>query len=587
MGALDYIGTRHPASQKWDEVRDYMATHIHGKPPERILKNRRPLESQDPYAFNYRIDNFYPHTKEPFNLAINSIIESAEALDVSFENLEADTEKFIKDYKIKVASTQYSLSEYATNYLGRQIEVDPNAVLVVIPKHPQKEFKPDYREELINFNDITNRLVDLEIKLVSSEDVYYVDQSEVLFVGGDYLTGKDKEGGDVTHPYYWLISKEETRLVIPSEKDKEIEYNVYPYYNNELDIEPFVVIGANETVETVKVSEKYKSKEIEVRFYDSNLSGAVAFANEAIGVKSDLNIVRARFTYPHVGMRMKRCGAGCNPIMEMGGRSGFPNDSGGYDICTNCSGTGQVQPDTTPLGMFILGEDDFDSDGNTKPFVQYISPPPESAAHLQDAYDNEFGQMKMALYILDQNMTGQSGVSKMYDYRQKTTRDTNAVKNIYRNIEVMFNAIQGFFRQEQNVEVIYPTDFGVQTSEEIIQEITESKDAPSTYKAKLTTKLFLKRFGNTPVNRKIIRFLEVYDKLYGYAPDMVVRAKGLFGSDYTSRDIYIHDKGFSILQMIAEDNENFLEMTTADVKAAFDELVDSLNPVTVQSEPLV
>ena len=59
-----------------------MSTHIEGVCPLHIYVNRRPLESQNPYAIEYRVNNYQPLTKDAFDRALNGIIENCQAADI-------------------------------------------------------------------------------------------------------------------------------------------------------------------------------------------------------------------------------------------------------------------------------------------------------------------------------------------------------------------------------------------------------------------------------------------------------------------------------------------------------------------------
>jgi len=47
-----------PLKQRWAEIVQTMSTHMEGVCPLHIYVNRRPIESQNTYAIEYRVNNY-------------------------------------------------------------------------------------------------------------------------------------------------------------------------------------------------------------------------------------------------------------------------------------------------------------------------------------------------------------------------------------------------------------------------------------------------------------------------------------------------------------------------------------------------
>lgn len=578
MSVLNNILERQREHEKWHEVKEIMATHMYGSPPKTILKKRRPLESQNDYALDYRLENFQPFTKEPFNLALSEIVESADQLSYEVINIDTTTEDYVKNATIRVSCKDFNLKDYSVKYLGEKAEADPNGIAVTLPIHPTQKLIPDYREELPNFNlkEVKAQSVILEYKYVPSDLIYGINEEEVLFYAGEWIYDIDKNNKELHKPYFWLIDKHLISLVTPKKVGKDIIYVVVPYY------------GLSEFNESGQVTKEYfKHAPFHVlghnlvlvddlAYYESNFAGAVPYFNKAIGIESDLDVSTTKFTYPREFSFYDICNAGCSYDPDFGYHGFISEDGDSCTKCAKCNGTGLMKPHTSPLGTTLLPrEDAFDSNGEFKDPYLFRQPPIDGVKYMDEATFKWLEMGYNALYITRQNMTNQSGESKSYDYRQKISNRTKGVKNIFRLLQCLLNDTQAYLRGEQNIIIELPSDFQVKTAEDITSELVESEETPTTYKSRITSELFLKRFGNNAVNRRIIKFLSKYDVFYGYTNQDIINARGLNGNAYTFRDTVVHDKGFDILLEIAED-KSIINMKDEQLKPLFDNEINLL-----------
>ena len=93
---------------------------LNGVCPIHLYVNRRPLESNNTYALEYRVNNFQPLTKDPFDRAINGIIEICNSANIQ---INANDIILKGDYKIK----GIDVYNYCTSDLIRAREIDPNS----------------------------------------------------------------------------------------------------------------------------------------------------------------------------------------------------------------------------------------------------------------------------------------------------------------------------------------------------------------------------------------------------------------------------------------------------------------------------
>ena len=583
MLITDYISDRQLASKKWKEVASTMATHIYGKPPKTLFINRRPLESQNSYALDYRLANFQPITRASFNTAISNIIEVANHIFVGELNVDERTENFISDFEIEIAGKTFDFDEFIIDFVGKQVEGDPNSAIVAYPVHNTTEFIPSYDAELPDFNDQINESVNLEIRTVPSKDIHYVTDKDILFYMGEWKVS-DEKGESKYEPYFFHLNKDYTNVIYPVETADGIEYSIYQMYANELTSAPFRIIGHN-------VSFDVMDGEM-IKFYESTYNGAVAIMNEVLVVKSDSGICDTRFTYPQTIVQFQACNnTACVTCVDedskfCGLKVNYTDDED-CSLCSTCNGTGKIAPDTTPLGSHIYVKADlFDDEGRFIPPITYITPPLQTTEYLDSKWRADFELGRKALFLLNQNMTNQSGVSKSYDIKEKVSTIKGAVNNIYAIKQKMMNVIQEFLQGDGNIEFIMPQDYNIRTSSDITEELKEAKDTTSVYKAELTKDLLLKKLGASAEVRKMVLFLEKIDKLFGYNQEQVVSAKAIYGNALTVRDQLIHDKGLAILQEIQrsfEDPADFLGLSDEELMERFDTILTTFLPVEVQN----
>lgn len=581
MELKKYIQEEPIAKSKWIEVKEIMATHLMGKAPESLFKTRRPLESTNEFALDYRIENFQPITMQSFSTAVSGIIETAGHVYFSVENMDSNTQEFVDNRVQKVGGKSYNLYDYYIKYVGKMVELDPNAVIVYYPIHPNEELIARYDAELPNFDNIQNQFIDIGIKVVSSRKINKLDSDEIVFYQGEWLY-KVKDKKEYYKPYYYKLTKEKTSLIIPVVKGNSWDYTEVDYYLNDLEKVPFDNIGNNQVL--AEIDDEY------IEYYMSTFSGAVAIGNKMLGIDSDSGIVDTRFTYPEKYQGMDRCpnSACIRCTDDTKFKDLFVNydSNGDCSTCSTCGGTGLVAPDTSPLGTHFVAKTDIINDNGTfQPLTAFVTPPLESPQYLAERVETLFHKMEDALFITRQNMTNQSGESKSYDVRQKVTVITGAVKNIFSIIENGLNTIQGYLRGSQDIEIKLPPNFNIKTSQDITLELKDSKNTSSLYKSELTKELILQKWGNTEETRKLVNFLQLNDKFFGMDVDDIIKLKAIYGNSITPKDQIIHDKGLNVLKDISTKND-VLSLSDERLLELFNNEIDRLSPIIKPISPI-
>jgi type III secretion system FlhB-like substrate exporter len=562
-----------PVKAKWRGVYDIMAVHTQNKIPTKIFEERRPEESKNAAALKYRCDNYRPVTNDEFGKAISDYLEIANNLDCKIV-MRPELQDYLSKLYIPDNLNYIPVRDFVINKGGAYRQTDSNAVFVVLPKHPTDEFVPSYQYELPNFDNIINTQIDVDVRMISHASIIYASIDSLLFRGGSYEMSNGKHEG-----YYWGVTKDQTWVIVPEfRKEKGSEKIVWvakPYYANKLTQAPFVVLGGEMVMETDEHGNI-------LEYYIPDFAGAAAWGDMALAQMGDLQISEQRFSWPrHWRIRID-CDNHC--IRNISDNRYYVIDSTNKEvICPRCKGDGHLV-DTTPLGSTLIKKGDtlFGDDGRFQQPEGFITPPAEILKHSADRTSYYYHNMQRSLCLSDQNMTNQSGESKRYDIMTKVAMNTRIVMGIYQNLTEVYSIIDQYIGGDGVVKVIYPDDFNIQNANDILFEITEAKKSnlPYILLVELTKKYMLKKFGNTPANRKIFDFLAIYDKLFAYGLEDMQKAKAIFGSDITQADIMKHSMAYSLLQRAFVEDESLLDKSFAELALMIDTELSQLTTIT-------
>ena len=545
---------RPPALTKWQEVYNIMSVHTQGALPIQIFKDRRPLESENKQAFNFRSNNYRAITKNEFDKAIADYTTTALNLDAVVDYGTNDDLKAYEDtLKLNNTYTSFSLKEWIIKRVGWYKQTDPNAVVVVLPKHISETFVPNYLFDLPDFNNIINQKIDIDIRLIGYADIVDISNDYLVFKGGDYQVNDSK-----SYPYYFGIDKEQTILFIPKITDNKLSYESHIYYNNNLTNAPFYVIGS-----------RYVLDADGSEYFISDYHGAAGWGDLAIGQGSDLRICEIRFVYP----RHWRVKVPCDNVMEGGCHLDTSLNrhvtSDGH-TCGRCSGTGYIM-DTTPTGTLMVskGGDFLDEQGKFTVPEGFITPDTSILQHSANREAYYFDMMLNALCVSKQNMTNQSGESKRYDSQQRVDLVSGILFDLFKLYENILNSIAEYRGGSNDVNISLPEDLDIKNSADYIVEIAQAKSsgAPYLILVELTKRYLLKNFGASAVNEFVINELAKIDKIFAYGSSELVQAKASLGSDLTNEDIILHHQGFQIMIDLFNEGKITKDSSTDEINA--------------------
>jgi hypothetical protein len=556
-----------PMYEKHKEVYNTMSVYFQSKSPEHIFKQRRPLESKDNVTLEHRKENHRNFLKDAFDLTLVKCIETAQGVDYKSDFTESEFKKYIENYKITKNSITLTLDEYLTNNLFKYSENDPNSFVVVMPKHPTEtinpvgNISPDEITQLPNFNNITNKNIEMELIIVPFKDVLFVDNNRLIFKGGTW------ELENKSHNYYFEVSKDYTIIWIPKYSDRVIEYNSYIYYNNNLSENPFIPTKNNYII--------YDHEGLEFQYNVSHLFSATYLADMIYGQQSDLQVTAIRHVYP-IKTQVK---TNCENIIGYEMKNGVHCSSDTGLTCSTCSGKG-YRIDETPYGT-ILVDNKIGVEGELRGLnaVAYTSPDTAPMTFNKELIKEYKDELYNLLGITTQNNTNASAESKRMDMQQRVSRITIIVKDILRVKESVYRVMENFFtRKDPTFKLVYDGGFDVQNDEDISIELEYAKKNgyPIELRREILKRLYLKKNGKTADNEFIIDFLINNDILFGYDLDEVQKQVAIFGSLIGDKQILVHNLGERILKEIIKkkDSTEALELET--ITTEFNSRIDDL-----------
>ena len=481
-----------PLHQRWAEIVQIMDTHINGVCPLHIYINRRPLESQNPYAIEYRVNNFQPLTKDPFDKFINGVIDVCRNANIQVN---------ISESILNLNSTinQLPILDFCNSDLVRIRENDPNAVIVVMPLIEKVE--TDY-VSIVGVDIVVVMTKDIIKKGDNYIEFYYdtVDENKLIVEinNGQYiLKVKDKKGKESTFPIVSLLPKK-----------------------------PYIDISDNIVYEG-----KYKLR-IPYSF------GASAWGDKFYGQESDFSIQATRYTYLKEIRAKERCDE--VGVIFQNGKHCYTNG----DLCQRCGGSGFVKDDS-PLGTIYVDYSKLNSEERAVPqVIQWAEPPQTALTSSKDITNEYFDRMTEALGLLKQNYTNQSGVSKEFDWKEKLSTiskifndNIRVAKEIYQHIEYLI-----IDEEVQTSTITLVGELGYSDLDSLLEKLTEAKKnmSPASIIIGLIDQIYRKTLPSEYADF-IIKVAKKYNKLYIYGLDEVTMAKAQLGNSVTEKDIVVNN----------------------------------------------
>lgn len=509
-----------PLHQRWAEICQTMATHIDGICPLHIYVNRRPLESENTYALDYRINNFTPLTKDAFDRSINSIIEYCLSANIGSNIPELITNN---DYKIKGKEVYF----FCQSDLVRLREKDPNAVIVVIP----------------SINKIDENSVS-----INNVNILFVPSSDIL----------DKTETSIS----FIVSKTKDKEVRLSIVDGQYTAKVSIDGGNFVDY-PLVSLAPRKPYIDISSNIVYEGK---YKLALPYMYGASAWGDKFYGQESDFSVQATRYTYLKEIRAKERCDEAGAIFKENGLHCYADNDM----TCRKCGGTGYVKDDS-PLGTIYVDYSKLNAEDRAFPqVIQWAEPPQAALTSSKEIVSDYFEKMCEALGLIKQNYTNQSGVSKAFDFKDKISTiykifndNINVAQDIYRFIE--------YFLIDETVqysELYLIGEIGTSTMADLLNELDLARkgNAPTFIISSILDKIYLKSLPPN-IAERVLSVAKQFDKLYIYSTNDITMLRAQFGTQLTEYDLIVHN---TIIEKVKEVISNNHYITD-------DELINELN----------
>lgn len=526
-----------PLKQRWAEIVQQMDTHINGVCPLHIFWNRRPLESEQPFAIEYRVNNFHPVTKQSFDRAISGIQEvCAEA------NIEVKIPDVIKNYELTIKDRDAFI--FCIMDLVRVRENDANAVAVVIPL---VEMIDEQTVSISGVNPI----------IVASKDIEKIAKNYIKFIGGQVKI-KDKD-----YNYFYIIDNGQYSLEYPMLVGDKVELQMFPIVLIDPKVSAYEYISDNVVYEG-----KYTLRM-------PYLYGAAAWGDKFYANDTDLNIQETRNTYIKEIRAKEKC-------QEVGyildPKTGRHIDSSTGKDCPHCKGRGYVKDDS-PLHTIFIDFDRLTSEGKTIPeAIRYVEPPQAALTNAQTRVDTYYERMCEALGLIRQNFTNQSGISKEFDYKQQLSLIYKILNDNIRVLRYIYRASEQFLNLggEITSDVYLVGEIGKASIEELLAKLKQAKDnqSPPHVIMTLVDQIYQKSLSQD-VSDLIIDIAKKYDKLYIYGQDEIVNARAQLGNAIGVREVTIHN---TVIDVLKEYLEETAETDHDKIIAYLDEYYNQLVP---------
>lgn len=530
------LGIKDPLKQRWAEIVQTMDTHIQGVCPLHIYIDRRPLESKDPYAIEYRVNNFRPITKEAFDRTISGMIEV-----ISEATIELKLPDSIKSERLELKDKD--VYEFCMNDLIKVRENDPNAVIVVMPKVSEVD------ENLVMIDGVT-------VHLVRSSEIDRISKDDIRFVGGEV------EVGDKKKKFYVNIKEGKYWLEVPREDDK---YDVVPIIEIASKTPPYIWISDNIVYEG-----KYT---LRIPY----LFGSAAWGDKYYGNESDVTIQEARYTYA----KEIRAKEKCNEIGYIADpNTGRHINAVTGDTCPKCLGTNYVKDDS-PFSVTYVDYQRLADEGKTIPTpIQYAEPPQAALTNAQARVDVYYERMCESLGLLKQNLTNQSGVSKGFDYQQKLSVIYTVLKDNIRVLQYIYRATEQFknLTQEPVSQVYLVGELGKSSVSDLLTQLSEAKKnfSPPNVIMDLIDQIYIKTL-NPEWGELVVDIAHEYDKLYIYGADEITTARANLGNSIGVREVVVHNTIISVLEKYLSETD---ERDKDKIKAYLDSYYTNVVPPT-------
>jgi hypothetical protein len=185
----------------------------------------------------------------------------------------------------------------------------------------------------------------------------------------------------------------------------------------------------------------------------------------------------------------------------------------------------------------------------------------------------------LILTIVNEAGASQSGIAKAHDRQDVNSMYQVVSDHTFRHISRLlewaarwrYGSILGDRIEEILPNVSPPQNFEALTMKELTQELNESSMLPKAYKRELMNRVTALRFNSSETERERLKTILQFDTLATDSIEdiLAARQEGVV----TKANWYYHEHSEEIIDMLMEENPDFLSLTYTEKKEAIDQKV--------------
>jgi hypothetical protein len=397
-------------------------------------------------------------------------------------------------------------------------------------------------------NQAANEKINLTIETVYSKSLYQTPE-------GIFYKSYDNFVYFVNDQYYIRFYADKNDL------KRDDSY----YYEHNLGRNPFQLNGGILTTD-----------QNENVYYESFLSDSLPYANLAIKCFYDKESLRIMHAHPITIVKEMPCSnSNCH-----GGYIKNGKEIGGIrQMCMTCNGKGKISVFNIGATITRRANDNIDTDPDTNPIIEYISPPLDSAQFQQTSFRDALNDLEshLELNTIDE---AQSGVAKTIDERQRQISVYDIAKDIYSNIEYICQAIAdlSFINDEKTITISYPTSFSFKTDEDYLNNITTFKASGINGASIISAELeyIYNKFSTKPTEKRKAEIALLYDATVQLGTDELLQYFTM--NVYDMEALKIRALLPNVLTNMALEND-FLQLSNDQVIAKLDAIFKPTKPI--------
>lgn len=528
----------------------HLAVHVRGDSPGELLFSRRPNEPKE--VLDYRLKIWKPITKSRTKKIINVLARIKNAKNYYINYPTASNKVKNQEYDESLEAYVNNDYPYFESYLRwvfdigiKQMVSDPNAVLAFYPTN-YLEMAEDDTMLPTPFGKVfySHQVVDY------SEHHYTFFKDEKSWVKNGDNTIK---AGNI----FCVYTTDKIIEYVQYGEQEEQKYEEVIIYQHDIGYVPVLTLGGEYVDNTYPF------------VYESFISGVLPYFDDAVREYSDKQAVFVQHVYlERVEMAMAcdnpECGA-------HGAQAGFVCDGerkGNYYKCSRCKGEGSITG-RSPFGVTKIKQSELNPIAPIFPGVQYVDKPTEIVQLLKDDIDDLIndGYASLNMEFLSETPEAQSGVAKAYDRAELTSYLLTVSNNVFDNIikngiwiinQMRYNKMLS--HQEVDAQmptIVMPSDFDIQSLNEMIADFARNKDLPEEIKSEFTLEIVGKKFAGDTKKQDFYKALVNLDPLRGKTSDEKFTA--FSNGVITKEDYIISENLFKFLSQLSEADDEFFQ----------------------------